>query len=92
MTELTPERLRDAADVVLSLGWLDEGQVLLTQADEMERDRTAKAKRDKRIEELADEAICAVWPDDLFPPIGHMKVIKQAVAHLVDRHPSFLND
>lgn len=55
MSELTPERIRDAAEVVQRFGWKDEAGIMREHARDMERAQAAEAKREKRAAELAVE-------------------------------------
>ncbi|MGB3483998.1 MAG: hypothetical protein WBB07_17500 [Mycobacterium sp.] len=59
MSELTPERIRDAAEVADAYGDLigdgGIGGVLRREADRLEREQAAEAQREKRVEELARE-------------------------------------
>ena len=72
MTELTPERIRDAAEVVSLLYGNTTipatGNNLRAAADKLEHDQADKAKRENRIEQLTDEIITIFnargkWPD-----------------------------
>jgi hypothetical protein len=54
MTDLTPERVRDAAEVVQQFGWKDEAAIMREHAKDMEREQAAEAKREKLTEDLAN--------------------------------------
>lgn len=69
MSDLTPERIRDVAEVLEALtdgpasvapqyiSW--SPSVLRKRADRLEREQAAKAKREQRIDELAHEVFAA---------------------------------
>lgn len=92
MTELTPERIREAANVIGELfasGRIatcsDFGELtLLDAADRLERERAAEAKRQERHRELVDlmRGVPGVYMKDLI----------RVVDLLLDRYPALLED
>jgi hypothetical protein len=98
--EVTVERVRTAAGVVRQLfdeGYLSRHLVLnevaiYEVADRLEREQAEKAKRDKRVEELARELHDVSFPsrtsmDPYFAPLW-----EQAASALLDRYPSLLDE
>jgi hypothetical protein len=98
MSELTPERISDAAEV---LRLLDTGRrpgqkeyawmpsQLEKRAKDLERQiAEEKAKWDRRIEELADELIEMTYGWDPLPSVSHMRSMKGLAVQLLDRYPA----
>ena len=83
MSELTPERIRDAAEVVR----------LVNEAVGRERDAAqygssldtyALTLREKRVDELTDEVIEALN----LSVIANMQIVNRTVRHLIARYPA----
>lgn len=94
MTDLTPERIRAAAEVVSMLyGNTDirvTGNNLRAAADKLEREQAAKAQRERRIKGLTDEMVAIAWPDDPFPLNGVVRVMDRVARGLVDKYPALV--
>lgn len=87
MTELTPERIRDALEVVTELGLRGAGDWVLeslgTCAARLEREQVAEAQRERRISELTDELIAIACPSP-FPSVATMRMMERVARALVD--------
>lgn len=90
MPDLTPERVRDAAEVVQQFGWKDEAAIMRDHAKDMERAQAAEAKREKRIEELTDELICEAYGWDPLPAVSDMRRMSNLARTLIDRYPALV--
>lgn len=105
MIDLTPERIRDAAEVLRAYGafkrpnGVDEdhnrlcwpAEYLDDWADRLEREQDVEAKRDKRIEELAQELFYLRYNDREW--FYAQRVTWQETARaLLDRYPSLLDE
>lgn len=93
MSELTPERIRDAAAVLRQLDtghdvYRTEYSWTPSQLDRkatiLEREQAAEAKREKRAEELAEEVIRALN----IAVISNMQLVNRTVRHLIARYPA----
>lgn len=90
MSELTPERIRDAAEVISLYERLHCNEFstlapfLRSEADRLERDQAAEAKREKRVDELTDEVIRALN----IAVISNMQLVNRTVRHLIARYPA----
>lgn len=100
MSELTPEDLRHAADVVEAAN--DEHREYLTPgelrslADRLEREQAAEAKREKRVGELALEAMAAHY--GLTAEVAksnwtnaNQKGWRNVASTLLDRYPALVD-
>ncbi|WP_396921612.1 hypothetical protein [Mycolicibacterium sp.] len=99
MSELTPERIRDAAEVVRAAtahvctqmgieSLTHAARILDGQAANIEREQAAEAKRKKRIDELSDEMIAIAYPDISFPRVSDMQRCKNIATVLIARYPA----
>ncbi|MFV8232377.1 hypothetical protein [Mycolicibacterium fortuitum] len=92
MSELTPERIRDAAEVLDALSAQESpfathtwaALALRERADDLERE----SKRKKRIDELSDEMIAIAYPDISFPRVSDMQRCKNIATVLIARYPA----
>lgn len=86
MSELTPERIRDAAAVVDQCPLLTGAHIpsgaLRTWATQVQREQAAEAKREKRVKELAHEMRVAAIP------AGSGQHWEAAAEALLDRYPA----
>ncbi|WP_135452579.1 hypothetical protein [Mycobacterium sp. DL99] len=90
MSELTPERIRDAA-ATIRIAWPDAPNgsaagVVLTGLHALEREQAAEAKREKRIQKLAE----AMWLIETgLNSVAQVPSVCVRVARgLLDRYPA----
>ncbi|OCB56144.1 hypothetical protein A5722_14710 [Mycobacterium vulneris] len=101
MTDLTPERIRDAAEVVRAFSvpphvWtggehdgMARAAILLDNiAVRREREQAEEAKRDKRIKQLTNELIEMTYGWDPMPSVSHMRSMNGLAVQLLDRYPA----
>lgn len=100
MSELTPERVRDAAEVLRQLAdpmepprsWMSHQ--LDARANTIERDLAAEAKREKRIQDLGREIYDADARNNgyRFDSYPYVHPVYDGIARtLLDRYPSLMN-
>lgn len=86
MSELTPERIRDAAEVVDQCPLLTGAHIpsgaLRTWATQVQREQAAEAKREKRIQELGYELMQIDSPGRQHPcvPACHLRTARELIA------------
>lgn len=86
MNELTPERIRDAAEVLEAFAsgasyMAVAADALRDRADKLEREQAAEVKREKRIEEIAREVELAGWnADGPGPGITALRIARALIA------------
>ena len=87
---LTPERIRDAAEVVRKL-WPSNAflHVLEAAASDLERERAVEAKREKRIDEIAEQVRIGEGAITTLPATPRHRRIARV---LLDRYPSLLDE
>ncbi len=107
MSELTPEQVRAAADVVTIVADLkypytakEDGadqiavsaQTLRNYADAIEREQAEKAKRDKRVGELAEAMYASYSPrwHDNWEYCSTQENWRNVARLILDRHPYLL--
>lgn len=105
MSEVTAEQAYAAADIVESL-WRARGAVMADKcafnaeqlravAENLDREQAEKAKRDKRIEELA-QFVCDSQPDGAFSSDWNHTQFRRdwifLTSALLDRYPSLLDE
>lgn len=84
MSELTPERIRDAKEVCRALGINGVYYSMDRAIEELEFEQAAEAKREKRVDELTDEVIRALN----IAVISNMQLVNRTVRHLIARYPA----
>lgn len=105
MSGVTAEQARAAAEVLRVFQFTPNvwtqgesetmgrsARILDDIAKRMEREQAEKAKRDKRVDRLSDDAIESIWPGIDFPPVREMSAVKSTVRYLLDRYPSLLDE
>lgn len=93
MSELTPERIRGAADILEACAdgasyMAVAASALRDRADRMEREQAAEAKREKRVQELGYELMQIDSPGRQHPcvPACHLRTARE----LITRYPALL--
>lgn len=93
MNELTPERIRDAAEVLQAWatgGYTRTVRELREYADKLERDQADKAKREQRLEEFTDELLAIAYPDTPMPPLSELRRMSGMASALLALYPALM--
>lgn len=87
MSGLTPERIRDAVEVLREVFVIGD---LREEAARREREQAAEAKREKRVEALAREVHQMAWPTDDYAGTLAPKAWPRIARGLLERYPALL--